>query len=239
MKVYLKEEDQRGFYKMSNNSLWIVLLGAPGCGKGTQAEYLVSENRFSIISVGELLRANKSKFIEEKNKTIGDIISRGALLPDDVVIDLVTDELSKIDQVSSKNLIFDGFPRTVGQAISINSLVSKFEKKIDCVLSFDIKDEVIKKRILGRYKCSKCGKIYNDFFLKPKNEGVCDICGCKTFDRRTDDNEESLQKRLSEYHEKTIALKDFYESFGILKRVNADADFSDVRRSVLKSLNLG
>ncbi len=238
MRDYLEEEDQKGFYKMSD-SLWIVLLGAPGCGKGTQAEYLVSENGFSIISVGELLRANKSKFIEKENKTIGDIISGGALLPDDVVMDLVSDELSKIDEVFSKNLIFDGFPRTVGQATSLNSLISKFEKKIDCVLNFDIEDEVIKKRILGRYKCSKCGKIYNDFFLKPMNEGICDICGSRTFDRRADDNEESLQKRLSEYHKKTVALKDFYESSGILKSVNADADFSEVRKSVLNSLNLG
>ncbi|MDO4974794.1 MAG: nucleoside monophosphate kinase [Alphaproteobacteria bacterium] len=224
---------------MSNNSLWIVLLGAPGCGKGTQAEFLVSENCFSIISVGELLRANKSKFVEKENKTIGDIISGGSLLPDEVVMDLVSNELLKIKDVSSKNLIFDGFPRTIGQATVLDSLISKFGKKIDCVLNFNIEDEVIKKRILGRYKCSKCGKIYNDFFLKPKNEGICDICGCKTFDRRADDNEESLQKRLSEYHKKTVALKDFYKSSGVLKNINADAEFSEVRKSVLNSLNLG
>lgn len=222
-----------------SDSLWIVLLGAPGCGKGTQAEFLVSENGFSIISVGELLRANKSKFIEKENKTIGDIISGGGLLPDDVVMDLVSDELSKIENVSSRNLIFDGFPRTIGQAAGLNLLISKFGKKIDHVLNFDIEDEIIKKRILGRYKCSKCGKIYNDFFLKPKNEGICDICGCKAFDRRADDNEESLQKRLSEYHKKTVALGDFYKSLGVLRSVNADADFSEVRKSVLDSLNLG
>lgn len=222
-----------------SNSLWIVLLGAPGCGKGTQAELLTSQNAFSIISVGELLRANKSKFVKEENKTIGDIIGGGALLPDVVVMDLVSDELSKIENVSSKNLIFDGFPRTIGQATALNALISKFGKKIDYVLNFDIKDEMIKKRILGRYKCSKCGKIYNDFFLKPKNEGICDICGCKSFDRRADDNEESLQKRLSEYHKKTVSLRDFYKSLGVLKNVNADADFSQVRKSVLDSLNLG
>ena len=221
------------------SSLWIVLLGAPGCGKGTQAEYLVSENKFSIISVGELLRNNRSKFVEEQGKTIGEIIGGGALLPDGVVMDLVEEELNKIENVATKNLIFDGFPRTIGQAEALNGLILRFGKKIDRVLNFVIEDEVIKKRILGRYKCSKCGKIYNDFFLEPKNSGICDICGSKEFDRRADDNEESLGTRLSEYHAKTVALIDFYAALGVLENIEADADFEEVRQSVLKSLNLG
>lgn len=224
---------------MASSSLWIVLLGAPGCGKGTQAEFLVSQNGFSIISVGDLLRTNKAKVVGDTGKTIGDIIGGGALLPDQIVMDLVEEELLKIEDVASKNLIFDGFPRTVGQAESLNSLIAKFEKKIDCVLNFVIDDEVIKKRILGRYKCAKCGKIYNDFFLKPAHDGVCDVCGSRDFIRRSDDNEESLQKRLSEYHGKTVVLREFYESLNVLKNVNADADFSEVRKSVLSSLNLG
>lgn len=222
-----------------SNSLWIVLLGAPGCGKGTQAEYLVANDGFSIISVGDLLRSNKSKFVDEIGKTIGDIISKGELLPDKVVLDLVEAELNKIENVSSKNLIFDGFPRTIGQAERLNTSISRFGKQIDCVLNFVIADEVIKKRILGRYKCSKCGKIYNDFFLNPKKEGVCDICGSTKFDRRADDNEASLETRLSEYHKKTVSLKDFYRTAGVLKDINADAAFSEVRESVLVSLNLG
>ena len=218
--------------------MWIVLLGAPGCGKGTQAEYLINEKKFTVVSVGDILRNNKSKPVTEDGQTIGDIIGRGALLPDEIVLDLVKAELAKIGDVASKNLLFDGFPRTPWQAESLSVIAKSFEKEIDCVLNFIIEDEVITKRILGRYKCSKCGKIYNDFFLKPIKDGVCDICGNDKFDRRADDNEESLKKRLAEYHGKTIALIDFYSEAGVLKDINADADFETVKESVLKSLNL-
>lgn len=218
--------------------MWIVLLGAPGCGKGTQAEYLVNEEKFTVVSVGDMLRNNKSKPISENGQTIGDVIGSGALLPDEIILDLVKEELAKIEDVSSKNLLFDGFPRTPGQAEALSVIAKSFNKEIDCVLNFVIDDEVITKRILGRYKCLKCGKIYNDFFLKPIEDGVCDICGGDKFDRRADDNEESLKKRLSEYHGKTVELIDFYSKACVLKDINADADFETVKESVLKNLNL-
>ena len=104
-------------------------------------------------------------------------------------------------------------------------------------MNFVVDDDVITKRILGRYKCSKCGKIYNDFFLKPIKDGICDVCGSTEFDRRADDNEESLKTRLKEYHGKTAALVDFYSKMGVLKNINADADFDIVKKSVLESLS--
>lgn len=216
---------------------WVILMGAPGCGKGTQVEYLTTEEGFTVVSVGELLRSNKSKQIDSKGTTIGDIISSGALLPDQIALDLVEAELTKIGNVASKNILFDGFPRTPGQAESLNKIAETFGKKIDGVLNFMVADDVITKRILGRYKCSKCGRIYNDFFLKPIKDGICDICGGTEFDRRADDNEESLKTRLKEYHSKTTALIDFYSKEGILKNINADADFEIVKKSVLESLN--
>lgn len=215
---------------------WIIFLGAPGCGKGTQAEYLISQNNFTVISVGDILRENKNTVVSDKGETVGDIIGRGSLLPDSVVISLVRTELKKIGSVSTKNILFDGFPRTVGQAEALSELCKEFGKQIDVVLNFVVSDEIISKRILGRYKCSSCGKIYNDYFLKPKVEGRCDVCDGDKFDRRADDNEESLKKRLSEYHEKTHPLIDFYSKSGILYPIEADADFDKVRESVLNIL---
>ncbi len=222
---------------MSENK-WVVLLGAPGCGKGTQAEYLINQYGFKTVSVGELLRSNRETIVPELGKTIGEVISSGTLLPDGIVLDLVRKELKSIGDLKGVNLIYDGFPRTVGQAEEMDEVAAEFGTKIGYVLNFVVDDEVITKRILGRYKCSNCGKIYNDFFLKPEVDGVCDVCGSKEFDRRADDNEESLKKRLSEYHSKTSALIEYYTNSGALRNIKADADFEEVRHSVLESLNL-
>lgn len=216
---------------------WIILMGAPGCGKGTQVEYLVKDAGFSVISVGDLLRENRTKKVDENGTTIGEIISSGALLPDEIVLDLVRTELDGMDNPSEMNILFDGFPRTPNQAEALNKMASSFGGRINRVLNFVVDDEVITKRILGRYKCSKCGKIYNDFFLKPAKDGVCDVCGGTKFDRRADDNEESLKMRLKEYHGKTTDLIAFYQKMGVLTDIKADADFMTVKKSVLSSLD--
>ncbi|MDR0942381.1 MAG: nucleoside monophosphate kinase [Holosporales bacterium] len=217
----------------SNNGLWIVFLGAPGCGKGTQAESLISENNFTVICVGDILRNSKGKVVQEFGKTVGELVDAGILLPDDVISNFVRDELKKISNVASKNILFDGFPRTLGQAEALSKLSEEFGKSISKVLNFVIDDEVIFKRILGRYKCAKCGKIYNDFFLKPKVDNTCDVCGGNEFSRRADDNKESLQKRLSEYYEKTRPLIDFYLRLNVLCDVKADV-CSDARMNIMK-----
>lgn len=219
-------------------SKWIVLMGIAGSGKGTQSEYLAKEHGFTVISVGELLRSNQNKVIDASGETIGHVITSGALLPDGVVLDLVKAELEKIENVANKNILFDGFPRTPGQAEALNKIAEGFGKQIDYVLRFVIDDEVVTKRIMGRYKCSKCGKIYNDYFLKPIKDGICDVCGGTEFDRRADDNEESLKMRLKEYHTTTVAVVDYYSKIGVLKEINADADFESVKKSVIKSLGL-
>ncbi len=217
---------------------WIILIGVAGCGKGTQAEYLTKEYGFVVMSVGELLRSNKDKVIDGTGETIGHVITSGALLPDNVVLELVRSELSKIEDVSTKNILFDGFPRTPGQAEALNKIAEKLGTQIDSVLNFVIDDVVVTKRVLGRYKCTKCAKIYNDYFLKPIKDGICDVCGGSEFDRRADDNEESLKMRLREYHRTTIALIEFYSKMGILRKIDADADFEHVKKSVLDSLGL-
>ena len=190
------------------------------------------------MSVGELLRHNKDKVVDEKGETIGRVITSGALLPDEVVLDLVRSELMKISDASTKNILFDGFPRTPGQAECLNKIAIELGTKIKSVLNFVVDDDVVTKRVLGRYKCSKCGRIYNDHFLRPVQDGICDVCGGTAFDRRADDNEESLRMRIKEYHRTTVALIDFYSKMGVLKEVNAEADLESVRKSVLSNLGL-
>lgn len=216
--------------------MWIVFLGPPGSGKGTQTEYFVSEQGYSAISTGDLLRAAKNKVIDESTgQTIGDIIGGGALLPDRITINLIKEEVENLGDV---NVIFDGFPRTIAQAEALNEMALQCGKKIDKVVNFVIDDDIIVKRIVGRFKCASCGKIYNRFFLETSVSGVCDVCHGTNFEHRTDDNEDALRKRLIEYHEKTHPLIDFYSKSGILYNVNADSSFEKVIGSVVEILNV-
>ncbi len=219
------------------NGKWIVLLGVPGCGKGTQCELLKNSNLdFKVICVGDVLRSNNSMLIPQLGKTVSEILGRGILLPDDAIIDLVKSELSKMSNVKNHNLIFDGFPRTIGQAEALTKVASDFNQKISYALSFDIPDDLLIKRITGRYSCKNCGKIYNDYFFKPEKEGVCDICGSSEFNRRKDDNENSLSVRLGEYHSKTQPLIDFYKNQGVIYSINADRNASDIHNEILSIL---
>lgn len=214
--------------------MWVVFLGPPGCGKGTQSEYLVHNHRFSVISTGDLLRANLGRVVDAAaGKTINDIIGSGSLLPDEVTISIIKEELSAND---SENILFDGFPRTIVQAEALSVMVHDLGKKIDKVIYFEIDDGLIVKRITGRYKCVRCGKIYNKFFLQTRVDGVCDVCGGTDFEYRTDDNLESLTKRLKEYHGKTQSLIDFYSKSGILAVIDAASSFKDVNSSLLGAL---
>jgi len=221
---------------------WVVLLGAPGCGKGTQSEYLIaSDLNFKVVSVGEILRHNKSTIVPGQVKTIGELIGAGLLLPNEVVIGVVKLELEKMHSImgniGEQNIIFDGFPRTIKQAEALDELAKEFNNSIDYVINFDIKEDVLFKRILGRYKCSNCGRIYNDYFLPTKVSGVCDHCGGTSFDRRMDDNEESLKVRITEYYKNTYPLIDFYKKSNTLYNVNADDEFEHVKNCVLEILN--
>ncbi|MDR1609301.1 MAG: nucleoside monophosphate kinase [Holosporales bacterium] len=213
-------------------SLWVVLLGAPGCGKGTQSEFLVNDYGFSVISVGDILRTSRGTPVTERGRTVGELLDAGELLPDAVILNLVGSELNKLSSEKRARLLFDGFPRTVGQAEGLSGLANEFDQDVDLVLNFAVGDDIVLGRILGRYKCSNCGKVFNDFFLHPVVDGVCDSCGGRKFNRRTDDNEVALKKRLSEYHEKTGPLVDHYLSTGVLRVVDASLGLDDVRRTI-------
>lgn len=219
-------------------SKWVVLLGPPGCGKGTLSEYLVAEVGFTPVIVGDILRAGRDRPAGDTGKTVGEIIDAGALLPGRIVSELVSNELKNMEGASSRNVLFDGYPRTVAQAEDLNELASGFGKRVDCVLNFVIDHDVITKRITGRFKCAVCGKIYNDFFARPSVDGVCDVCGATEFVRRADDNEVTLEKRLSEYREKTGPLIDFYAGTQCLKDVDASLDSCGVRELVMNILGI-
>lgn len=220
------------------NGKWIVLLGAPGCGKGTQCESLKnSDLAFKAVCVGDVLRSNVNMVISQLGKTVSEILGRGVLLPDEAIIDLVKSELSKMKKASSQNLIFDGFPRTIGQAKALTDMLKNFGQKIAYAINFEIPDDLLIKRITGRYICATCGKIYNEYSCKPEVSGICDICGGKDFKWRKDDNENALAVRLKEYHTKTHPLIEYYDSQNVLVRINADRSASSIHNELLSILH--
>ncbi|MDR1034735.1 MAG: nucleoside monophosphate kinase [Holosporales bacterium] len=216
----------------------MILIGVPGCGKGTQSGFLADNHKFVVISVGDILRNNKEKLVAGDGRMVGEIISAGSLLPDEVIVDLVSSELEKVDRIRERDVLFDGVPRTIGQAQVIGELVNSFGAKISHVLNFEVDHDIITKRLLGRYECSGCGRMYNDFFSTTKIDGVCDVCGEKRFCRRSDDNEESLKKRLAEYNAKTLPLVDFYRERSLLHGVDASRSVDDVRSDIEVILSL-
>jgi adenylate kinase len=213
--------------------MWVIFLGPPGCGKGSQSAYFVEKLGYSTICAGDLLRKNRDRVIDKEGNTIGSIIAAGYLLPDHVTTSVVSDEMEKIH---GKDIIFDGFPRTIMQVHALENMAESFKKKVNRVVNFTIDEDVVLKRISGRYQCATCARIYNKYFLNTQVEGVCDGCGGNLFIQRPDDNEEALVKRLKEYNEKTYPLIDFYSRSGILYNVNADASFEKVTEDVIEVL---
>lgn len=191
----------------------LLLIGAPGVGKGTISNYLIDNHGFKHISTGDILReavANKTKL----GLQVKEYMEQGILVPDQTIIDLIKETLKSVD--ASKGLIFDGFPRTVKQAEEFEKILKELNIQIDKVLVLEVEKDVIVKRITGRRVCSKCKSLYNIYYKTPQTEGKCDICGGDLY-TRSDDNLESLEKRLSEYHINAEPLISFYEKQGIVK----------------------
>ncbi len=191
----------------------IIFLGAPGSGKGTQAEILSSKLGIKTISTGEVLR----KEVVEKSE-IGILaksyMDSGKLVPDEVVINIIKNYLSGNN--FEKGFILDGFPRNISQAIKLDEMLLVISKKIDLVFNFEVEEEVLMKRILGRFFCKNCGAVFNKFFKTPKQDGVCDQCSKSDFDSRSDDTEETINNRLKVYRESTAPLIDYYKKNNLL-----------------------
>ena len=190
----------------------LIILGAPGSGKGTSATVLREKYDLAHISTGDIFRSNIKNGtplgVEAKS-----YIDKGALVPDSLTVSMVEDRLSQDD--CKKGYILDGFPRTLAQAEALDEMLAKNGDKIDAVLSIVVDDEIIKDRVSGRRVCEKCGASFNVKFKPTKAEGVCDLCGGKVV-QRADDNEETVTNRLKTYYENTQPLIDFYEKKGLI-----------------------
>ncbi|ADL42168.1 adenylate kinase [Caldicellulosiruptor obsidiansis OB47] len=212
----------------------LILLGAPGAGKGTQAEYL--SKRFSIphISTGDILRENV-KNETELGKKAKEYMDKGLLVPDEIVIEIVKDRISKED--CKNGFLLDGFPRTIAQAEALDKVLQELGQKIDKVLDIEVPDEKILERMSGRRICKNCGASFHVIYRPPQKEGVCDVCGGELY-QREDDKEETVKKRLEVYHAQTQPLIDYYKAKGLLVVVYGQEEIADTTKEVLKALGI-
>ena len=206
----------------------LILLGAPGAGKGTQAEKIVEKYGIPAVSTGNIIRA-ALKAGTEMGLKAKSFMDAGQLVPDDVVIGIIKDRLKEKD--CENGFILDGFPRTIPQAQALEAM----GVDIDKVLDIEVPDEKITARMSGRRVCSKCANSYHLLYKKPKTEGVCDACGGELIQRK-DDAPETVQARLKEYHEMTEPLKDFYKKLGKLVIVEGQEEVADTTALVFKAL---
>jgi len=208
----------------------LILLGAPGAGKGTQAEVIAERLSIPIISTGNILKEAVSAGTELGTAAKG-YIDQGLLVPDDVIIGVLRERIEADD--CADGFILDGVPRTVAQARALDEM----GVKVDKVISLEVPDERIVERITGRRSCPKCGSSYHILYRKPASQDVCDRCG-ELLVSRSDDAEETVRTRLRVYHESTEQLKDYYGKTGKLRTVDGTRDISDTTRELLKILEL-
>ena len=206
----------------------LILLGAPGAGKGTQAEILRKELNVPTISTGNILRAAIKNGTPTGLKAKS-YMDAGKLVPDDVIIGIITERLAEED--CKNGYILDGVPRTIGQA----EAMEKAGVAIDAAVSLEVSDETIMKRMDGRRVCEACGASYHVVNAPSKKEGVCDVCGGKLV-QRADDAPETVQKRLEVYHTETEPLKDFYAQRGLLKPVDDQPTIAGTTQAILRAL---
>ncbi|MCI5569339.1 MAG: adenylate kinase [Lachnospiraceae bacterium] len=210
----------------------IIMLGAPGAGKGTQAMLIAEEYGIPHISTGDIFRAN-IKNNTELGKKAKEYMDQGLLVPDELTCDLVVDRISQDD--AKNGYVLDGFPRTIPQAEALTEALKKRNEAIDFALDVDVPDENIVSRMSGRRACLNCGATYHIVFAAPKKEGVCDICG-KELVLRDDDKPETVQKRLAVYHEQTQPLIEYYKNAGVLHKLDGTKDINDIFASIKELL---
>ena len=210
----------------------IIMLGAPGAGKGTQAKKIAAKYDIPHISTGDIFRANIKNGTELGNKA-KTYMDQGLLVPDELVVDLVVD---RVQQDDCKNgYVLDGFPRTIPQAEALDKALAALGDKVDYAIDINVPDENIVNRMGGRRACVGCGATYHLVYAPTKTEGICDVCG-KELILRDDDKPETVQKRLNVYHEQTQPLIDYYTNAGILKTVDGTVDINDVFAAIVEIL---
>ena len=202
----------------------IIMLGAPGAGKGTQAKMIAEKYHLPHVSTGDIFRANLKQGTE-LGKKAKEYMDKGALVPDELTVEILLDRVAQDD--CKDGYVLDGFPRTIPQAEVLDRELEKLGDHVDLAIDVDVPDANIVKRMSGRRACLKCGATYHIEHIPPKQEGICDVCGEKLV-QRDDDKPETVQKRLDVYHEQTAPLIDYYTKAGILKTVDGTVDMKDV-----------
>ena len=210
----------------------IIMLGAPGAGKGTQAKMIAKEYGIPHISTGDIFRAN-IKEGTELGKEAKKYMDAGQLVPDELTVKILLDRVAKDD--CKNGYVLDGFPRTIPQAEVLDEALTKLGDRIDFAIDVDVPDENIVRRMGGRRACVTCGATYHIEHVPPKKEGICDTCGSELI-LRDDDKPETVSNRLKVYHEQTQPLIDFYTKKGILKTVDGTVDMKDVFAAIVKIL---
>ena len=210
----------------------LILLGPPGAGKGTQCKRIVDRYDLTHLSSGDILRAERAGG-SELGKKAQSYMDSGALVPDDVIIDMMIGAMTRAEG----GYVLDGFPRTVPQAEGLDEALSKAGQKVDTIVNLEVDDGVIEKRLTGRRSCPKCGAVYHIANLPPKKDNVCDN-GCGELVQRDDDTPDVVRNRLKTYHEQTEAVLGYYRSKGrAILDVNADRDIDEVTTAVFAELD--
>lgn len=212
----------------------IILLGPPGAGKGTQARHLVETRNMVQLSTGDMLREAKDSGTK-MGKVVADVMDRGALVTDEIVIGLIREKLT--DKAEHGGFIFDGFPRTLAQADALAELMADEDQNLDAVIEMKVDDEALVARITARSTCASCGEVYNDLTKPIPEDGKCSNCGGTEFKRRADDNEESLKTRLMAYYKQTSPLLGYYYAKDMLQSVNGLGKIDEVRAEIAAILD--
>lgn len=211
----------------------IILLGPPGAGKGTQARHLVVSRSMTQLSTGDMLREAKSSGTR-MGKMVADVMARGDLVTDDIVIGLIRE---KIEAHACGGFIFDGFPRTLAQAEALDRLMMQTGQTLNAVIEMRVDDAALVERISGRSTCGQCGEVYHDVTRPQPASGKCEKCGSSDFQRRADDNADSLRNRLMEYYKKTSPLIGYYYVKKQLQPVDGLADIGSVQTEIASVLD--
>ncbi len=211
----------------------IIMLGAPGAGKGTQAKKIAEKYQIPHISTGDIFRSNIKEGTELGMKAKA-FMDQGALVPDELTIGMLMDRIAKAD--CENGYVLDGFPRTIPQAESLTTALGERGQKIDYAVNVDVPDENIINRMSGRRACLNCGATYHIVYNPSKVEGICDVCGDKLV-LRDDDKPETVKKRLSVYHDQTQPLIDYYEKAGVLANVDGTQDMEKVFSDIVAVLS--
>ena len=211
----------------------IILIGPPGAGKGTQARHLVETRGMIQLSTGDMLREAKASGTE-MGKRVAEVMARGDLVTDEIVIGLIRE---RIEGKPGGGFIFDGFPRTLAQADALGELLAAMGQRLDSAVELEVDDDELVARITARSTCGNCGEVYNDITRPQPEDGKCSICGASDFQRRADDNEDSLRNRLMEYYKKTSPLIGYYHAKGLLRKVNGLGEISAVQAAIADVLD--